>query len=489
VTAPDPVTVPDPRTALDVPTAPGPRTTVSAGAPAGAATGTAAPAGAGTPPAGRVAPATGTAAPPGGRVAPAAGTAAPAGAGTPRGTAAPGRLAGLHPARRGDLQISGPLRRGPAVVHLVRDPIARRVYELGPKEHFVLAALDGERTLGEIGEEYAGRFRTRLGDAHWSRLLALLGTRRLLAGGPPPVPDPAPTPRSTLLDGRSKLVADAPALVERLHRVTAPLLRPLPLAAAGLAVVAMLVLLAADARALFDATDLLVEHEPVTFFAVGVLLWLSLAGHELAHGVVARACGGTVGEIGLRWRLPLVYPYCTVEDVQLLPQRRRQIAVAVAGVAANLLFLLPFAVAWLVLPEHAQARPAVAGMLLIGLAVALANLIPLPPLDGYKMLGYALRVDRLAAGSRGFLALLALRLAGRGPGVAAYPARLRRVYGGYGAFVLLAAAGLVAGVVALAAARWGPAAGLVPVAVLAALLVLWCIGLLARRRRSAEVVA
>jgi putative peptide zinc metalloprotease protein len=393
------------------------------------------------------------------------------------------RLAGLRPARRTDLQVSGPLHRGPAVVHLVRDPVAGRTYELGPKEHFVLIAMDGERTLGEIGEAYARRFRSRLGDAHWSRLLALLGTRRLLAGGPPPVPDPLPVPRSTFLDGRARLVADAPVLVDRLHRRAGGLLRPVPLAAAGLAVLAMLVLLAADAGELLRATGTLVEHEPVTFTAVGALLWLSLAGHELAHGVVARAVGGTVGEIGLRWKLPLVYPYCTVEDVQVLPRRRDQIAVAAAGVAANLVFLLPFAVAWLLLPDRAQARPAVAGTLVIGVALAAANLVPLPPLDGYKILGYALRVDRLAVGSRAFLAALP-----RG-GAAAYPPRLRWAYGTYGVFVFAVAAALVAGVSVALADRWGTGAGLVPAALLAALLGLWSIGLLARRRRSAEVAA
>ena len=329
---------------------------------------------------------------------------------------------------------------------------------------------------------------------HWSRLLGLLGTRRLLAGAPPATAAPAPPrPRSTLLNGRSKLVADAPALIERLHRVAAPALRPGVLVGLAVAVLAMLVLIGADAGRLLDDTGTLYTDQPVTLTAVGVLLWLSLAGHELAHGLAARVFGGSVSEIGLRWRLPFVYTYCTVDDVPVLPRRRQQIVTAAAGAAANLVFLLPVAVLWLFLPERAQARPAVAGLLVLGVTIAAANLVPLPPLDGYKILGYALRVDRLAAGSRGFLAVLARRAVGRGPGPAAYPPRLRWIYGTYGLFVVAVAAALVAWFVVsgsrLLSDRWGRTAGLLPVALLAALLLLWGVGLLARRRRSTEVTA
>jgi putative peptide zinc metalloprotease protein len=222
---------------------------------------------------------------------------------------------------------------------------------------------------------------------------------------------------------------------------------------------------------------------------VGPLLWLSLAGHELAHGVAARAFGGTVSEFGLRWRLPVIFPYCTVDDVHFLPRRWQQVVTAAAGVFANLLFLLPFAVLWLLLPGRAETRPAIAGLLVLGVATAAANLIPLPPLDGYKMIGYGAGFSRLAAGSRGFLVLLVLRAACRGPGVGSYPRRLRWIYGGYGSFVVVAAAVLVTTVVVTGsrrlADRWGDAAGVVPAALLAALLMLWAGGQLAKRKRVA----
>lgn len=430
-------------------------TTAEGTAPAGASTGTDAPAGADpapTPGAATVAPG------------------APARAGRPGARTVD--LASLHPARRDDLLLSGPLQRGEAVVHLVRDPVAGRTYELGPKEHFVLAALDGERTLGEIGDAYAATFRTRLGDAHWTKLLGLLGTRRLLAGAPLETPPPPAEKPNTVLDGRIRLAADAP----RLHRLLAPLLRPVPLGLLTALVLAMLGVVAGDAGELADATAA-AFRQPVTLVALVLALQLSTALHELAHGLAARAFGGTVTEFGLRWRLPAVYPYCAVEDVRFLPARWQQVTVAAAGAYANLVFLVPFALAWLLAPADALGA-----LLVLGVAVAALNLLPLPPLDGYKVVSYALGVDRLALSSRRWLALAVRGKAGGHPRGALFAA--------YGTFVIAVAAAAVAAFVLVGFRlldRWGTAAGLAPAGLLVALLALWAAGNVAKKR--SEVTA
>ena len=158
------------------------------------------------------------------------------------------------PARRPELRLSGPLLHGPAVVHLVKDPASGRTFEVGPKEHFVIARLDGTRTLGEIGDEYAGRLRRPARRASTGASCSGCWA----AGGCSPAAarrrKPAAPPRSTVLDGRVRLVRDPAALVDRLHRAAAPLLRrPALVALVGL-LLAMLAVLAADAPALLDGT-------------------------------------------------------------------------------------------------------------------------------------------------------------------------------------------------------------------------------------------
>ncbi len=419
--------------------------------------------------------------------------------------------------------VLGPeLTRGPAVIHLLKDGRDGRRMEVGPKEYFIIARLDGTRSLEEIGQAYAERFGARLGEAQWGQMLRLLHSRRLLddgsaaraqgtatasasGSGTPAAAAPSPadptgpadgTRRSTLLNGHTRLVADAPRLMDRLYAATpAVARRPSGLAVLGAAVLALLVGIGAHAGELVRQTARTV-HQPVLLLAVGCVLWVSLAVHELAHGLLARACGGRVVEIGLRWRLMATYLYCEVADVRFFPHRRQQVATAAAGAVANLVFLLPWYPLWALLPQHAQARTPLGALLLLGTAMALLNLVPLPPLDGYKALCYGLGCVELATGSRAFVQLLGAAALRRGPGVAAYRTRLRLVYGGYALLCAALAVAFLAGcgpaLRILLPERWAGAAPYVPLAVAAAALLLWALGLVGRRlhgRRRQDAAA
>ncbi|MYV70387.1 peptidase M50, partial [Streptomyces sp. SID2131] len=78
--------------------------------------------------------------------------------------------------------------RGPRTVHLVKHPVSGAAFEVGPKERFVMGLLDGTRDADDVVAAYAERFRLRLPETQWTRLLGLLGARGLLAGAPDPAP-------------------------------------------------------------------------------------------------------------------------------------------------------------------------------------------------------------------------------------------------------------------------------------------------------------
>ncbi|WP_265293077.1 M50 family metallopeptidase [Streptomyces sp. SHP 1-2] len=348
-----------------------------------------------------------------------------------------------RPALRPGVLMSPPLLRGPRTVHLIKHPVSGAAFEVGPKEHFVISRLDGTRNLDDLVSAYADRFRLRLPEEQWTRLLGLLGTRGLLAGSPDPAPPgPAPARTGGFWKGSRRTVADAHATTGRLYRPLRPLLRPwvqLPLLAAVLAMTAALL---ARPAALVDGTlELLGRPSALVPFAV--FLWFSICLHELAHGVAARHYGGVVSEIGLRWRFPTLMMYCTVDNYLFLPGLRAKLVVAGAGAYVNLVLLLPLALWWSLLDPSDPVRPVLTGMLFVGTVQALSNLVPLPPLDGYRMLCHLLGAANLAPETRTYLAL---RRGGR-DAVAAYPPRARRVYTGYAlswtALVLLAVAGSV----------------------------------------------
>ncbi|MFD6275876.1 metalloprotease [Streptomyces sp. NPDC060209] len=359
----------------------------------------------------------------------------------PASAAARGAARAYRPALRDGVRIGPPLLRGPRTVHLIRHPATGAVSEIGPKEHFVICRLDGTRNLDDLAPEYAARFGRRLAEESWNRLLGLLGTRGLLDGAPdPPPPAHAPPRPGTFWRGTRRMVADADATTARLHLILRPLLHraiQLPLLAA---VLALMPALALHAGELIGGTAELIR-QPVVLAAVALFLWFSITVHELAHGVAAQHYGGHVAEIGLRWRFPAAMLYCTVDDYLFIPGRRAKFVIAGAGAYINLVLLLPFGIWWYALPEDDPARPLLAGLLLLGSVQALSNLVPLPPLDGYRMLGHLLGTAHLAPETRTYLAL---RRTGS-EATAAYPRRARLIYTAYGIgsalLLLLAVAG------------------------------------------------
>lgn len=372
---------------------------------------------------------------------------------------APGALADYRPALRPRVLLSDALLYGSATVHLIKDTDNGTSFKVGVKEHFLIARMDGERSLKEIGEEYAAEYGRRLADANWQQILRMLGTRGLLAGSPAPTPAPAsaegatsgPAPASGaqpargILRGSIRLVADADATTARLHRAVGFLLAPGLLIPLMALVVAMEVVLARRIGELLIAVRELFTN-PVLLTGAATLLWLSTALHELAHGVVARHYGGRVAEIGLRWRLPVVIMYCTVDNYLYLSSRWRRIGTAVAGAVMNLVFLLPFCALWLFAPLDDATHDALAGLLLLGSVQAFAMLVPFPPLDGYKIASQLAGATGLAASAGTYLRLVTRR----DPAAADYPRRARIAYTAYGLGSLLVLAALVAAVAAAA---------------------------------------
>ncbi|MFC6057564.1 metalloprotease [Streptomyces pratens] len=352
-----------------------------------------------------------------------------------------------RPALRQGVLISPALLRGPRTVHLIKHPVSGAAFEVGPREHFVIGLLDGTRNADDVVAAYAERFRRRLPEEQWTRLLGLLGTRGLLDGSPEPAPpEPGPARTGTFWAGSRRTVADAHATTGRLHRLLRPVLRPwaqLPVVAA---VVVMTLAVLWDAGAFLDGTWELLTS-PLALVPFAVFLWFSICLHELAHGVAARHYGGVVSEIGLRWRFPAMMMYCTVDNYLFLPGLRAKLVVAAAGAYVNLALLLPFALWWALLDPADPARPVLTGVLFVGIVQALSNLVPLPPLDGYRMLGHLLGAANLAPETGTYLTL---RRRGR-DAVAGYPPRARRLYVSYAgtaaALVLVAAAGTCAAVV------------------------------------------
>lgn len=103
-----------------------------------------------------------------------------------------------RPRRAPGLVIGPAVLRGTRTVHLIKDRVSGRFFEIGPKERFIIERLDGARSLAEIGEEYARAFGRVIDEQAWGAILATLWRRAFLEApdgrrpGPPEPPVRSP---------------------------------------------------------------------------------------------------------------------------------------------------------------------------------------------------------------------------------------------------------------------------------------------------------
>jgi Zn-dependent protease len=150
----------------------------------------------------------------------------------------------------------------------------------------------------------------------------------------------------------------------------------------------------------------LLIKDPLTFVLIAVPLLYSVILHELAHGWVAWRMGDPTAKmmgrlslnplrhldpvgtlmlffVGFGWARPV-----PVNFANLSGSRRELILVSSAGIIVNMLlaFLSILLLKVLSLPEQGIAGTALYYMAHINIILAAFNLIPIPPLDGSKIL-------------------------------------------------------------------------------------------------------
>jgi Zn-dependent protease len=152
----------------------------------------------------------------------------------------------------------------------------------------------------------------------------------------------------------------------------------------------------------------LLFSDPAAFVILSVLLLYSVIFHELAHGWVAYRMGdGTakwlgrltlnpikhldiIGTLmllvfGFGWAKPVPI---NLENIPYANRRRGLILVSAAGITANIIFaFIALLLLRLISPEHSGMVEQILYLLArINIILAAFNLIPIPPLDGSKIL-------------------------------------------------------------------------------------------------------
>lgn len=330
-----------------------------------------------------------------------------------------GRTA-TRPRLRDDVVLGPGLRAGARTVHRVTDRATGCSYRVGAREHFVMHLMDGHHTTEDIDHAYRQTWGKVLGPESWRQIHTMLGRHHLLADyADPAALERLRTARETRDAARTRgtwyrhrwVIARPDRLCGVLARALGPAFRT-PL------VVLQLLLAAAVQAVVWTRLDTLWADAsdrpplPVTVPVLLVLVWALTAVHELAHGVACRHFGGRVTEIGVRWRLPFLVPYCRTDDILLFPGRAARVGTAFAGIHAVLLLAAPLTLVWSLAAPGGALRSFTAALLLFGSAASLAALVPVLATDGQAMLGHALGRTDIGRETRRFWAGLLRR--GRG---------------------------------------------------------------------------
>jgi Zn-dependent protease len=180
----------------------------------------------------------------------------------------------------------------------------------------------------------------------------------------------------------------------------------------------------------------LLMKDPLSFLLIAIPLLYAIIFHELAHGWVACRMGDPTAKnlgrlslnpirhldpmgtimlflVGFGWAKPVPVNFANLRD-----RRKGMILVASAGIVMNMIlaFSALFLSRLLSLPESSMPEVVLYLFAKINIILAAFNLIPIPPLDGSKILlgfappniqAYLLRLERF-----GFLIVIGLLFTG-----------------------------------------------------------------------------
>ena len=345
-------------------------------------------------------------------------------------------------ALREDLIVTRTLRHGQRIV-VVKDAIAHRFYELPAEDWAMACELDPALSLPELitalrrsCPEECGALTDRALAQRLARLCGELRSLGLAANGrvapakPPPGGVLRPVARlvSSVLFLRIRLFDPEPLL-----RITTPIFAPLMRLsslkiAAGFALLSAVAFFLAGGTGSFDPGWLVRPASWIALYVgIGALKFL----HEMAHAAVVRHYGGRVHEVGMLLVAGLPLFYVEASDSYLFPEKRQRIAVAAAGIAAELVIAAVLVWPWLLLTSGFARDLLLALIVLASVSTLLFNANPLMRFDGYYILADALDIPDLRQRSREFCSGVIRRwILGR-PGTQT-PGDRAWIYGGYG---------------------------------------------------------
>lgn len=329
------------------------------------------------------------------------------------------RVASLRPRVRRHVRIQRHVYRGEPW-YVVEDPVTQKAHRLSAEGYFVVAMMDGRRTIAEIWDAASARY----GDTAPSQadVLKLFGelhaTEVLQCDATPDVLELEQ--RSTRQRRRDRMqrllnpmalripLFDPDPLLERLRSVGNLLFSPLGACAWVLLVGLALRVVLANWNELSEAVADRVLV-PGNLVMLGIVFPLVKALHELGHGLAVKRWGGEVRETGLMFLVFMPVPYVDASASSAFRERYRRVVVGAAGMLVEVGIAAAAALVWAAAESGPLRGVAYNVMLVAGVSTLLFNANPLLRFDGYYILADLVESPNLANRSNRYLAYLVQR--------------------------------------------------------------------------------
>lgn len=316
------------------------------------------------------------------------------------------RVAELRPRLVSQLRVRRQRVRGETWI-VVSSAAGGRTVRLSAPAWQIAARLDGTRTVQQLWERALGSSEDPPTQDELIDLLAQLREAALLQFDRAadfelllPHLDRVARPRgrNTLLAWRFPL-ANPSAPLDRLHGLGRLLFSRTMLWIWLAAVATLLVLAVQHGPALWAHGRTWLATPRFALLAALLYVPIKLL-HELAHGLAVHRWGGRVREAGITLMVGLPVPYVDASAASGFVERRRRLAVGVAGIAAELAIASLALPLWLWLDDGLARDAAFVTLFVTGVSALLFNANPLQRLDGYYIFTDALDLPNLAPRSR-----------------------------------------------------------------------------------------
>lgn len=324
------------------------------------------------------------------------------------------------PALREDLVVSL-VTRGDRRIAVVKDPLAHLFYEMPEDDFRVAQHLDPSLTLAEMlmhlrreGPASCREADERALSRRVQRLCAELRSCGLVRGAT--ATPRSPTTQGVLHEWQGHLrrlvgllflripVGDPSAFLEWMRPWCGIFFKPVFLVGAAIfTLVSAFVFFSAGGLSSFEPGWFASWQALLAFYGGLVLLKVI---HEAAHAVAVRHYGGKVHETGMTLVAGLPLFYVEASDSYLFSKKSQRIAVAAAGIVAELFLAAVLVWPWLYMADGFGRQLVLNLLLVASVSTILFNGNPLMRFDGYYIFAEAIDMPNLRERSRQFLAEL-----------------------------------------------------------------------------------